>query len=165
MAKGTPAAKKAVRRPAAARAAPDLGWRRGNAGRLLNNAVKRFESRILHHMQRDGSGYEGFTPSHIAITRNLDLEGTRASELARRAGITKQSMGELIIQLEARGIVERRPDPTDGRAKIVFFTPAGLQWLDAFGAALSRAEQEMRDALGPDALEALKQALHKYDQE
>ncbi|MBC7203204.1 MAG: MarR family transcriptional regulator, partial [Pusillimonas sp.] len=68
-------------------------WRIDNIGRLLNNAIKRFESRILLEMEQ--AGYGGFSLSHITITRNLDTEGTRATELARRAGITKQSMGEL----------------------------------------------------------------------
>ncbi|HUH87962.1 MAG TPA: helix-turn-helix domain-containing protein [Pusillimonas sp.] len=140
--------------------ASDLDWRRHNVGRLLNDAIKRFESRILQQM--DAAGYHGFSLSHITITRNLDLEGTRATELARRAGITKQSVSELINQLEAGGIVERRPDPADGRAKIVYFSPAGLAWLNAFGTALQNAERHMADELQEPAFSALKQALAAY---
>ena len=136
-------------------------WRIDNIGRLLNNAIKRFESRILLEMEK--AGYGGFSLSHITITRNLDTEGTRATELARRAGITKQSMGELIAQLEQSGIIERRPDPNDRRAKIIFFTPAGMKWLDAFGTALNRAEQEMCAELGEEMFEALRNALLRYD--
>lgn len=155
---GTPganAAPKKQRMPAA-----ELDWRRHNVGRLLNDAIKRFESSILEQM--DAAGYHGFSLSHITITRNLDLDGTRATDLARRAGITKQSVSELINQLEAGGIVERRPDPADGRAKIVYFSPAGLAWLDAFGTALKNAERHMADDLGDPAFSALKQALASY---
>ncbi len=140
----------------------DDAWRRHNVGRLLNNAISRFERRILELM--DAAGYGGFSLSHITITRNLDTQGTRATELARRAGITKQSMGDLIAQLEASGIVARRPDPTDGRSRIVFFTPAGTEWLRTFHDALLQAETEMQDILGPRRMRALKRALVDYDQ-
>ena len=135
-------------------------WRRENVGRLLNDAVARFENSILKQMEQ--AGYKGFSLSHISVTRNLDLEGTRATELARRAGITKQSMSELIQQLESNGIVERRPDPADGRAKIVFFSKAGLTWLEAFRASLHNAETCMIHELGQETVSALKHALATY---
>lgn len=137
-------------------------WRRHNVGRLLNNAISRFEGRILQLMAQ--AGHDGFSLSHITVTRNLDIEGTRATELARRAGITKQSMGELISQLETSGIVARRPDPTDRRSRIVYFTPSGVAWLHAFRDALSQAEAEMRAVLGARRLDSLKHALTQYDE-
>lgn len=140
--------------------AADPSWRRENVGRLLNEAIARFESNILRQMEQ--AGYQGFSLSHITVTRNLDLAGTRATELARRAGITKQSISELINQLEANGIVERKPDPADGRAKIVTFTRAGLKWLDAFGAALQHAEEDMAAELGHARFTALKESLSAY---
>lgn len=135
-------------------------WRQQNVGRLLNNAVKRFESQILEHLEKAGHG--GLSLSHIAITRNLDLEGTRATELARRAGITKQSAGELIAQLEQLALVERRPDPEDKRAKIVCFTPKGEAWLDAFRQALETAERDMAAQLGKTLYTQLHNALLRY---
>ncbi|CAM5534075.1 MarR family winged helix-turn-helix transcriptional regulator [Eoetvoesiella caeni] len=135
-------------------------WRKHNIGRLLNNAITRFESRILQQM--DEAGYSGFSLSHITITRNLDIEGTRATDLAKRAGITKQSVGELIAQLEAGGVVERKPDPNDKRSRIVFFTPLGIEWLNAFRTALQQAEAEMEEELGLQRLKQLKQALADY---
>ncbi|SNS88174.1 MarR family protein [Noviherbaspirillum humi] len=138
----------------------DQGWRRHNIGRLLNNAIQRFEKRILEQMEQAGHG--GCSLSHIGVTRNLDIEGTRATELARRAGMTKQAMGELIAQLEERGLVERRPDPIDRRARIVYFSDQGLEWLNAFHIALDRAESEMRREIGAAGLELMKQALEKY---
>lgn len=143
-----------------ANAGVDDAWRRLNVGRLLNNAIKRFESSILQQMSDAGHG--GFSLSHITITRNLDVSGTRATEIARRAGVTKQSMGELITQLEKTGIIERRPDPDDRRAKIVCFTPTGMNWLNAFRAALQEAERQMEKELGSADLRLLKRALDKY---
>lgn len=137
-------------------------WRRHNVGRLLNNAVSQFESRILEELESVGHG--GLSLSHITITRNLDLSGTRATELARRADITKQSVGELIGQIEQLGLVERKPDPHDRRAKIICFTPAGLNWLNAFRSALETAEREMEQQLGSTLFTQLHKALVRYDQ-
>lgn len=138
----------------------DQGWRKNNIGRLLNNSVRRFEKRILQLMEEAGQG--GYTLSHISVTRNLDLEGTRATELARRVAISKQSIGELIAQLEARGLIARRPDPADRRAKIICFTDCGFAWFEAFRNALEQAESEMAAELGEGMLDQIKQGLATY---
>jgi DNA-binding MarR family transcriptional regulator len=135
-------------------------WRHNNIGRLLNMAVQRFEKRVLEVMAE--AGYGGFSLSQMSVTRNLDVGGTRATEIARRADITKQSMGELIGQLEQIGLVERTPDPDDKRARIVHFTPAGLAWLETFEIAVKQAEHEMQQELGAAAFKLLKQGLGQY---
>jgi DNA-binding MarR family transcriptional regulator len=148
--------------PAARVARRDLRdrWRHDNIGRLLNNAVSRFESRVLELMSQ--SGHPQARISHISLTRNLDLKGTRVSELARRAGMTKQAMGELVSQCAALKLVLTSADPSDRRARIVQFTPAGLRWLEAFGQAVDRAEHEMRDQVGPMPMDVLRGALALY---
>ena len=55
----------------------------------------------------------------------VDAEGTTVAELARRAGMTKQAMGESVASLEAIGLVERVPHPTDQRARLVLLTADG----------------------------------------
>jgi DNA-binding MarR family transcriptional regulator len=135
-------------------------WRATNLGRLLNQAAQRFEESVLAKMVAAGHGQ--FTLSHISVTRNLDAQGTRATEIARRAAITKQSLGELIIQLEKLGIVMREPDPTDGRAKIVRFTEHGMVWLEQFRGAVEETEVEIAAALGPVLYHALKESLLNY---
>jgi len=135
-------------------------WRASNIGRLLNEAVHRFEESVLGKMAATGHGE--CTLSHINVTRNLDVEGTRATELARRASMTKQSLGELVTQLEALGIVKRVPDPTDGRAKVVLFTEKGRDWLENFHAALEETEQELERELGTTLYQAVKCGLAKY---
>jgi DNA-binding MarR family transcriptional regulator len=108
------------------------------------------------------SGHHEITQSHINATRHLDVEGTRLTEMAQRAAMTKQSMSELVEQLEEKGLVTRRADPLDGRARLVCFTPAGLAWLDDFRAAVRQAEREMARTIGADALRAVKDALRHY---
>lgn len=140
----------------------DLGdrWRHDNVGRLLNNAVSRFESRVLQLMSQ--SGHVQARISHVSLTRNLDLKGTRVSELARRAGMTKQAMGELVGQCVALKLVVASIDPMDRRARVVRFTPGGLQWLEAFRQAIDRAEQEMRDEVGSMSMDVMRGALALY---
>jgi DNA-binding MarR family transcriptional regulator len=134
-------------------------WRHNNIGRHLNNALNRFEKRVLEILA-DRQG--GVRYSHISLTRNLDVEGTITTELARRAGMTKQAMGEIVEQCEQMGLVERIRDKRDRRAKIVKFTKLGLDWLEAFHVALTKAEQEMRDELGYLRTDAIASALQIY---
>lgn len=141
------------------RRAPDA-WRLGNAGRVLGNAVTRFESRVLELMA--AAGHADTRLSHVNLTRHLDLEGTRITELARRARMTNAAMTELIDQCESLGLVVREADPTDKRARTVRFTDAGREWLKAFGQAVKKAEREMLKEIGPEAAEVLLQGLARY---
>lgn len=149
----------AVKTGAAMSGGPDQ-WRHDNIGRLLNNAVRRFEDRVLELMT--AAGYEETRISHVNLTRNLDRDGTRITELASRAGMTKQAMSELVEQCEGIGLVRREIDPADKRARIIHFTRLGLQWLDAFSRAVDRAEQEMRAELGPAKHDGVRAALKLY---
>ena len=135
-------------------------WRHANIGRLLNNAVRRFEARVLELMS--ASGHAETRIAHVNLTRNLDVEGTRLTELARRASMSKQAMGELVDQCVELGLVGRVADPSDGRARIVMFTPAGLTWLDAFRDAVDVAEHEMRAELGKTTMDAILKGLAVY---
>ncbi|WP_316162876.1 MarR family winged helix-turn-helix transcriptional regulator [Bradyrhizobium sp. SZCCHNRI20481] len=135
-------------------------WRHANVGRLLNNAVRRFESRVLQLMAESGHGETRI--AHVSLTRNLDVEGTRLTELARRASMSKQAMGELVDQCAELRLVSREADPSDRRARLVRFTPAGLKWLEAFGDAVDVAEGEMRKELGKAAMDAILQGLQAY---
>jgi DNA-binding MarR family transcriptional regulator len=68
-----------------------------------------------------GTDFDDLRPSHGNAMEQLELEdGLRLTDLAARAGITVQSMGELVDDLEAKGYVERRPDPDDRRAKRIY---------------------------------------------
>jgi DNA-binding MarR family transcriptional regulator len=135
-------------------------WRHANIGRLLNNAVRRFEQRVFQLLEE--AGHREARLPHLNLTRNLNVEGTRITELARRAEMTKQAMGELVGEGEKLGIVVSRSDPSDRRAKLVTFTDKGMQWLDAFHKALERAEVEMRQELGRPTFARLSAALHRY---
>ncbi|MFC0388379.1 MarR family winged helix-turn-helix transcriptional regulator [Muricoccus vinaceus] len=135
-------------------------WRRRNVGRLLNEAVRRFESRVLERLAEQG--FHGVRLAHVGVTRNLDVAGTRPTELAYRASMTKQAMGELIGQCVDLGLVRREPDPADGRAKIVRFTDQGLHFLEHFRRAVVAAQGEMGENLGEERVRALLETLWDY---
>lgn len=99
-------------------------------------------------------------PSHAAVMEQLDFEdGLRLVDLARGAGITPQSAGELVDQLEALGYVERRPDPDDRRAKRIFRTTKAKKATAAAIEAAQRIDRELERLLGPDRLAALRSDL------
>ena len=135
-------------------------WRYENVGRLLADAGTRFFSRLLELM--DEAGYGSTRISHVRLTKSLDRTDTSVTTLAHRSAMTKQAMGELIDQCTALGIVERKADPKDGRAKIVTFTPHGLRWLKAFQESIEQAEREMANEIGKQQLDGLRGVLIAY---
>ena len=88
----------------------------------------------------DGVVGAGFPqkPSHSAVFAQISPEGSRLTELARGANMSPQAMGELVDELEELGYVERRPDPTDRRAKLIVLTPRGHECIDAGIATIQR---------------------------
>jgi DNA-binding MarR family transcriptional regulator len=138
----------------------DRQWRRANISRLLFSAAWRFDSRILDYVNRHG--FPALRMAHLHVPRNLDLEGTRVTELAARAEMSKQAMSEIVDECVAMGLIRRLPDPTDRRAKIVGFTPRGLELIAAVRAALTAAQREMRTIIGSDTLDAVATALADY---
>jgi len=146
--------------PVAARLEADPSWRYTTIGRYLHNAARKFDARVLAILSEQG--WEDVRLVHITLTRALDFSGTRLTELARRAAMTKQAMGELVDECERLQLVERTADPTDGRAKIVTFTPRGKRFMNAFRQALAAAEEEMVAQLGDGRVDDMKQALSDY---
>jgi len=147
------------------------GWRLTHLGRLLGHAMRRFDDRVLQLMANNIdvplalsnlAARAQISAAHIHITRHLDLEGTRLTDLALKAGMSKQAMGDLVDQCEAWDLVTREPDPRDARARMVRFTPTGLLWLQAFKEAVAQAEQEFRAEVGQDVATVVKIGLEAY---
>jgi DNA-binding MarR family transcriptional regulator len=133
------------------------GWRQTHLGRLLGHAMRRFDERVLALMAQNievplalsNLAARGqVSAAHIHITRHLSLQGSRLTELADAAGMSKQAMGHLVGQCEAWGLVTRAPDARDARARLVRFTATGLDWLQAFRDAVAQAEAEFRADVG-----------------
>jgi DNA-binding MarR family transcriptional regulator len=95
-------------------------------------------------------GFADLRPRHGAILGYLDPEGSRASELARLAGMHKQRMAVALDELEAAGYVRRSADPTDRRAKIVIPTAQGVAAMWAGEAIIAEITRSHSEALGPE---------------
>ncbi len=112
------------------------------------------------HDALPAQGFDDIRPSHsVAVLRTIDAEGNRPSELARRAGVTPQAMAEFVRYLEQRGYVERVPDPTDGRARLVRLTPRGREAAAAAHVAFAEIEDGWRRTLGARRYAELKRML------
>lgn len=128
----------------------------GNLGQILLRAARLYNEHAVATFQR----FEPrFTLAHTTIMPHLDLEGTRPSELARRMGTSKQAVGQLVNDLEKLGVMERVPDPSDGRARLVMFTDHGLRLMVQGLGVLKQVEGEVTDSLGAEMVEQLKQSL------
>ena len=146
-------------------------WRITHLGRLMGNALRRFDERVLWLMARkvevplalaNLAARDKVGAAHIHITRHLGVGGTRLTDLALSAGMSKQAMGDLVMQCEAWGLVTREADAHDKRAKKVVFTAAGLMWLGAFEHAVAQAEEEFRTAVGEDVATVVALGLEAY---
>jgi DNA-binding MarR family transcriptional regulator len=154
-----------------AQAPADTAWRVTHLGRRMGHALRRFDARVLSLMAssihvplalsnlaaRDQVG-----AAHIHITRHLAVDGSRLTELAASAGMSKQAMGDLVNQCEAWGLVRREADPHDRRARRVVFTESGLAWLEAFRRAVAQAEAEFQQAVGRDIATVVALGLEAY---
>ncbi len=138
----------------------ETSWRRANMSRLLFSAAWLFDSRILAFV--NGNGFPELRMVHLHVPRNLDLQGTRATDLATRAEMSKQAMAEIIDECEHMGLVRRVPDPSDRRAKLVAFTAKGLRLMKVVRTALAATEGEMARQIGAKRLREVAAALSGY---
>lgn len=137
----------------------------------MGQALRRFDERVLYLMAHDAqvplalsnlAAREQIGAAHIHITRHLSLKGSRLTELAANAGMSKQAMSDLVAQCEAWDLVRREPDPRDARARRIVFTATGLLWLDAFRQAVAQAETEFRDHVGEAVATVVALGLEAY---
>jgi DNA-binding MarR family transcriptional regulator len=96
------------------------------------------------------AGFGDVRPAHFTVFQHMPPQGIRLTALADAALLTKQSMGYLVDELEARGYVERVPDPTDRRAKVVRLTARGQEVEDTVRAVIANIEAEWAARLGQD---------------
>lgn len=128
-----------------------------NLGVLLFVAYRAMESRVLDAVA--AAGFDDITLAQARVFQRIGPGGTRLSELAAAAQVTKQTAGFLVDQLERAGYVERVPDPTDARARLVRIGPRGAAAAPVAAAALAEVEGEWAAHLGVTAMSQLRRAL------
>jgi DNA-binding MarR family transcriptional regulator len=128
--------------------------------RLLLEAHRSMGGELLTGLSE--RGYDDVRPGHAALFMTIDRRtGTRLTELARRAHMTKQGMMLLVDELEGRGYVRRVPDPEDGRAKLVRLTARGRNYVAEARRAMAAVESRARRQLGWRRYQGFRAALEE----
>ena len=108
---------------------------------------------------RDQTGIPDIQPAHTTLFPHIDWDGKRLTTLAERLGVTKQAVKHLVDDLEEFGLVERIPDPSDGRAKLIRWTDDGTDAISDGLGLLEAIEQEFDEQLGRDAIQQSHEVL------
>lgn len=124
---------------------------------LLFIPYRHAENASLAHLAAQGFG--DLTLAQARVFARIADSGSRLTELAESAQVTKQTAGYMVDQLEAGGYVERVPDPTDARARLVRVAGRGEQARAAAMTALQELESAWAEHLGPRRMAALREAL------
>ena len=121
-------------------------------------------SRLLAQLSEHrwaADGYPELRSAHVQLLRNLDPTGTRATVLAQRAQVTKQTMGRLVKELAGASCLTLIPDVADSRAQLVKLTPRGTAFLAYLATSLVDLEQAFERVLGKERLTDFSAALHE----
>lgn len=130
--------------------------------KLLSQATTAYESVLNRELRARLAGQ--LRPAHYPVFRHLDPAGSRITALAESAGMTQQSMGELVIHLERCGLVERQVDPVDRRARLVVLTEEGKVALRVAAQRIQSIEQMIAKSLGVGGLAVLRRALVRMNE-
>lgn len=127
--------------------------------RMLLEAFRALDREIEEALRDRGIGE--LRPSQAGSLLLVDRAGTRLTELAQRAGVSRQAMMQAVDQLQGLGCVRRTADPGDGRAKIVRLTAKGLRHRAEARRAMAAVEARAKRLLGDRRYEALKVFLEE----
>ena len=133
--------------------------KRASVGQLLMKCGRLLNERGVESL-RDHMGYASLRAAHTNLFPHIDMEGTRLTDLAKRVGISKQAVGQLVDELEAMGALVRVPDPDDGRAKLIRFgTEEGQPVLMRGLGVLADLDAQMQARIGERRMKQLHRAL------
>jgi DNA-binding MarR family transcriptional regulator len=128
-----------------------------NLGLLLYIPYRAMEARVFAELAE--AGFDDFTPAQARLFQRIAPHGSRLTDLAEQAQITKQSAGFLVDQLERAGYVERVPDPTDARARLVRVAARGAKAIPIAAGIVAGVEEEWTAHLGKVRIRQLRQLL------
>jgi DNA-binding MarR family transcriptional regulator len=125
--------------------------------RLLGAGFDSFRDELTRRL--GDTPYNDIRVSHGCVFGNIDPDGTRLTDLAERAHMTKQSVGEVATELGRLGYLERVPDPHDGRAKIIRLTERGHEAQAVGRRLIEEVERDWAERIGSDRAAVLREAL------
>lgn len=124
---------------------------------LLDTATEAMLEEFRRNLEE--AGYADVRPTHGCVFRFVRDDGMRLTELATLAGMTKQSVGELVDDLVDLGYVERIPDPQDRRAKLICLTKKGVKAQCAGFDLLADIEERWAERFGRERIAELRETL------
>jgi DNA-binding MarR family transcriptional regulator len=135
----------------------DLPTDRLAIGQLLVRLLAAFRRDLFAAAQH--GGYADIRESHLHIFGNVGISGIRLTHLAGNAQLSLATTSELVDELQRLGYLERRPDPSDRRAKLIFPTPKGRAALNDAGDRIAEIEQQWAELLGDTRFQRTCQSL------
>jgi DNA-binding MarR family transcriptional regulator len=127
-------------------------------GQLLGNLVRLFRAE-LSARGAALDGVAGIRPAHLQVFGAIKADGTRLTDLASWTSLSLSSMSELVDDLVRLGYLKRRPDPADGRAKLVCLTDTGWRAIRGGRGIIEEIEADWGQRLGQERFQSLCQAL------
>ena len=124
---------------------------------LATRLLASLQDELFERLAR--AGYGDLQARHGAVVAYLDDDGVRATEIARLSGAHKQIVGRLVDELESLGYVERRPDPADRRAKLIFPTERGLAMTQLADETIAAIEARHSNEIGARAYSQFRDVL------
>jgi DNA-binding MarR family transcriptional regulator len=125
---------------------------------LMFIAYRSMDEQVIRAVR--AAGFE-VTVAQARIAQRIAPDGSRLTDLAEQAQVTKQTASLLVAALEREGLVERVPDPADGRARLIQLTQLGLTASMRARETVLSVEQAWREHLGPELSASLLEALTK----
>ena len=132
--------------------------KRQSVAQLLFKCARLVNERAISRVNERGAG-PPLRAAHTTLLPHLNAEGVRGADLAKKLGVTKQAVSQLVTELEGWGVVDQIADPQDGRAKLVRFTKKGEQAILHGLAVLGELETELTDKIGKRRMQDLHTAL------
>ncbi|MET7705981.1 MarR family winged helix-turn-helix transcriptional regulator [Micromonospora sp. NPDC005413] len=111
------------------------------------------------HAELARQGHPELRPLHGFVLQAVGMDGTTATELGQRLGISKQAAGKTVDRLVAVGYLERVDDPRDARRRLVMMTPRGVDGLRRSAEIFDRLRERWAETLGPERVDALEDDL------
>jgi DNA-binding MarR family transcriptional regulator len=130
---------------------------RAHVGQLLVQLTRLFQTELFERLV--AAGLKDARVPHTHVTAYIKADGSRLTELAAQARMTLPAMSELVDDLQRLGIVERRPDPRDKRAKLICLTDAGWEAMRTARRVIADIEADYAERVGPERFEAAAQTL------
>jgi DNA-binding MarR family transcriptional regulator len=139
------------------RQADHVASERLHIGQLLVHLTRQFQTELYARLL--DAGIEGARVPHTHVTAYIRAEGSRLTDLATQARMTRPAMAELVDDLQRLGIVERRPDPSDGRAKLICLTDQGWAAMRTGHQIIAELEAKYARLIGDRRFETMCQAM------